>query len=310
MSPVSRAARLAELPAAELPAALTLAATGFAETLINAMEAKNAYLRGHSQRVADLAASTAEALGLVADVVEQVRLAGRLHDIGKIGIREAVLDKPGPLDPDEYAHVQDHVRIGLEILSPMVHLGPVLDFIGDHHERLDGAGYPHGRAGDAISLGGRIIAAADTFDALTSRRAYRDSRSEQDTLAYMSGLVGRSLFPDVFDALRQVVERRQSLVFLGDMRAPGQHVEPSTDTQGRPANDLAAIGRTPVNQDSDAMRDLVAAFAALPAGERLALTLHYLENLSDAEIESVVNADPAAAASLRRSALRCIAKAG
>jgi putative nucleotidyltransferase with HDIG domain len=207
------------------PGALTLASAGVAETLINAMEAKNAYLRGHSQRVADLAASIAEALGLNEDVVEQVRLAGTLHDIGKIGIREAVLDKPGPLDPDEYAHVKDHVRIGLEILAPMTDLGPVLAFIGDHHERPDGSGYPRGIAGEAISLGGRIIGAADVFDALTSRRAYRDSRSEAETLAFMARLVGTVLFPDVFAALRRVVESRLSLVFLGEMRVPGAHLE-------------------------------------------------------------------------------------
>ena len=206
-SPFDRAARI--------DAARPFASAAFAETLINAMEAKNPYLRGHSQRVADIAASTAEVMGLSPDVVEQVRLAGGLHDIGKIGIREAVLDKPGPLDPDEYAHVKDHVRIGLEILAPMGHLGPVLDFIRDHHERLDGSGYPSGISGEAISLGGRILAVADTFDALTSKRAYRDSRTGRETLGYMRSLVGTSLFPDVFDALQRVVEQRRSLVFLG-----------------------------------------------------------------------------------------------
>lgn len=202
-----------------------LLSTGIAETLINAMEAKNPYLRGHSQRVAELAASIAEAMGLGADLVEQVRLAGRLHDVGKIGIREAILDKPGALDPHEYAHVQDHVRMGLEILAPLTYLGPVLDFIGDHHERPNGSGYPRGLVGEAISIGGRIIAAADVFDALTSQRAYRDARTEQDTLAYMRGLVGDALFPDVFDGLRTVMERRQSLVFLGEARAPGARVD-------------------------------------------------------------------------------------
>jgi putative nucleotidyltransferase with HDIG domain len=309
MMPGRRAARSAE-PAAKFLTALTLAPTALAETLINAMEAKNAYLRGHSQRVADLAASTAEALGLAADLVEQVRLAGKLHDLGKIGIREAVLDKPDRLDPDEYAHVKDHVRIGLEILAPMAQLGPVLDFIADHHERLDGSGYPRGVGGDEISVGGRIIAAADTFDALTSRRAYRDSRTEDDTLAYMSGLVGTSLFPDVFDALRQVVEQRQSLVFLGEMRAPGEHLERSGHPKVRTGREASATGRIPAGQDLDAIRGLVTAFAALSSAERLALTLQYLERLSDAEIEHVVATDPAAAESLRRNARRCIAKVG
>ena len=309
MMPGRRVARSAE-PAAKFLTALTLAPTALAETLINAMEAKNAYLRGHSQRVADLAASTAEALGLAADLVEQVRLAGKLHDLGKIGIREAVLDKPDRLDADEYAHVKDHVRIGLEILAPMAQLGPVLDFIADHHERLDGSGYPRGVSGDEISLGGRIIAAADTFDALTSRRAYRDSRTEDDTLAYMSGLVGTSLFPDVFDALRQVVDQRQSLIFLGETRAPGAHLERSGHSKVRTEHEASAIARMPADQHLDAVRGLVTAFAALSSAERLALTLQYLENLSDAEIEHVVATNPVAADSLRRNARRCIAKVG
>jgi HD-GYP domain-containing protein (c-di-GMP phosphodiesterase class II) len=223
MSTGLRNARASGTPT-QTPLGHILAVTAVAETLINAMEAKNPYLRGHSQRVADLAASTAEALALPPDVVEDVRLAGRLADIGKIGIRESVLDKPGPLDPDEFAHVKDHVRIGLEILAPMTGVGQVAEFIAHHHERPDGSGYPRGLVGDAISVGGRIIGAADMFDALTSQRAYRDSRSEQETLAYMRGLVGQSLFPDVFEALRHVVERRQSLVFLGEMRVPGAHV--------------------------------------------------------------------------------------
>jgi RNA polymerase sigma factor (sigma-70 family) len=272
---------------------LAVASTLLAETLVNAMEAKNAYLRGHSQRVADLAASVAEALGMPPDAVEQVRLAGRLHDIGKIGIREAVLDKPGPLDADEYAHIKTHVRIGLEILSPLTHLGPVLVFIGDHHERPDGLGYPGGVAGEAVSVGGRILAAADMFDALTSRRAYRDSRSERDTLAYMSTLVGTALFPDVFEALRSVIEGRQSLVFLGEMRAPGAHLE--------------QLDATHAAADT---RQLVAAIADLPRQERLALTLHYLENLSDAEIGGLLDSDPGRVTRLRRAALARIAKAG
>jgi putative nucleotidyltransferase with HDIG domain len=265
---------------------LTLASTGLAETLINAMEAKNAYLRGHSQRVADLAASSAEVLNLPADVVEQVRLAGHLHDIGKIGIREAVLDKPGALTPDEYAHVQDHVRIGLEILSPMAELGDVLAFISHHHERLDGTGYPRRISGEAISLGGRILAATDTFDALTSRRAYRDSRSEAETLSYMSSLVGRSLFPDAFAALREAVERRRSLVFLGERHVPAEHVE-HRRAQG-PAE----------------LSELVAAIHGLPLEDRLALTLFYLEGLDDAEIGEIVDAEPGSVATRREQTLR------
>jgi putative two-component system response regulator len=185
-----------------------------AETLINAMEAKSVFLRGHSQRVAELAASIAGELGLDADTVEGVRLAGRLHDIGKIGTREAVLNKPAGLTPEEQDHVRDHVRIGVEILAPLRHLGPVLDFIHDHHEHFDGAGYPRGLAGDAISLGGRILAAADAFDALTSQRAYRAPLNPGEAIELLEGAAGARLDPEVFRALRNCVLRRRSLTFI------------------------------------------------------------------------------------------------
>ena len=185
-----------------------------AETLINAMEVKDVYLRGHSQRVAELAASIADELGLPADAVEHVRLAGRLHDVGKIGTREAVLNKPGKLTPEEYEHVKEHVRIGMEILAPLKHLGEVLDFVHDHHEHWDGGGYPRGLKGADISIGGRILAAADAFDALTSQRAYREPMDPQRTIEFLMEHVGRLLDPDIYAAMRRVVSRRKTLTFI------------------------------------------------------------------------------------------------
>lgn len=184
------------------------------DSLINAMEAKDLYLRGRSQRVADLAASIADTLELDPDIVEDIRLAGRLHDVGMIGIREAVLHKPGALTPEEYDHVKDHVRIGVEILRPLRHLGPVLDYVQDHHERFDGTGYPRGLAGEAISIGGRILAAADALDALTSRRAYRGAVSDEEALETIRHVVGKLIDPAVYQALCTVVKRKATLVFV------------------------------------------------------------------------------------------------
>ncbi len=178
-----------------------------AETLINAMEAKDLYLRGHSQRVAELGAAIAAELGEPDYMVELVHTAGRLHDVGKIGIRESVLNKNGPLTAEEFAHVKDHVQIGLEILQPLHHLGEALHFIRDHHEHWDGGGYPFGRAGTDISLGGRILTAADAFDALTSKRAYRDPMSAGTTLEYLGTQVERLLEPRVYQALAVVIAR-------------------------------------------------------------------------------------------------------
>jgi putative two-component system response regulator len=179
-----------------------------AETLIKAMEAKSPYLRGHAQRTSDLAASIAEALGLDAATVDHVRLAGRLHDVGKIGVRESVLDKPGKLTPEEVEHVRDHVRIGMEILSPLAHLGPVLRFVADHHERWDGTGYLQAFRGEEISIGGRILAAVDAYDAITTRRSYQEARSSQEAIAHLASHVGTLLDPQVYEALRRVVEHR------------------------------------------------------------------------------------------------------
>jgi putative two-component system response regulator len=201
-------------------AALHALTIGVAETLINAMEAKDVYLRGHSGRVADQAASIAEALGLDPDVVENVRLAGRLHDVGKIGIREDILNKAGPLTDEEFEHVKDHVRMGMEILTPLKHIPAALEFVHDHHEHWDGGGYPRGLAGDQITIGGRILAACDAFDAITSRRAYREAMDPAETIAYLeNNEVGRLLDPDVFTALKKVVLRRKTLTFIDDIHA-------------------------------------------------------------------------------------------
>jgi putative two-component system response regulator len=199
-----------------------------AETLIIAMEAKDLYLRGHSQRVADLAASIAQELGLPEDTIEQVRLAGRLHDVGKIGIREPVLNKPGPLTTEEFDHVKDHVRIGMEILAPLKHLGPVLLFIQDHHERVDGLGYPRGLTGPQISIGGLILSIADAFDALTSRRAYREPLSPKETLFTMLNEADKRFDRTILGALQNLQSRRKSLVFLDDFVAAADAADSKT----------------------------------------------------------------------------------
>ena len=188
--------------------ALRLMSISIAETLINAMEAKDLYLRGHSQRVAELCVELAEELALEEPMVEDLRLAGRLHDVGKIGIREEILNKPGSLTAEEFDHVKLHVKIGLDILAPLHHIKTPLSYIEHHHEHWDGAGYPHGISGEAILLGGRILCVADTFDALTSKRAYRDPLSPMATLERLKVAVGTQFDPRVYEALVRVVTRR------------------------------------------------------------------------------------------------------
>jgi response regulator RpfG family c-di-GMP phosphodiesterase len=188
--------------------ALRVMSVNIAETLINAMEAKDLYLRGHSQRVAELAGQLAEEMALDQTMCEDLRIAGRLHDVGKIGIRESILNKPGRLTAEEFEHVKQHVQIGLDILAPLSHLRTPLNYVEHHHEHWDGAGYPHGFSGEEIPLGARILCAADTFDALTSKRAYREPMEPQAALEHLRVDVGKQFDPCVYDALVRVVTRR------------------------------------------------------------------------------------------------------
>jgi putative two-component system response regulator len=199
--------------------ALRTLSVSVVNALVNAMEAKDIFLRGHSVRVADLGASIAEEMGLDPDTVENIRVAGHLHDVGKMGIREEVLNKPGRLTAEEFEHVKEHVRIGMDILAPLRHLGAILDYVQDHHENFDGSGYPRGLAGVQISLGGRILAAADAFDAMTSQRAYRSSMSQVETLAILKGEIGVKLDARAFSALQRVVSRNGALPYIEDVAA-------------------------------------------------------------------------------------------
>ena len=200
----------------DLTESIDTVSTRVAQALINAMEAKSPYLRGHSHRVAAVAATLAAELDLAEEVVEQIRLAGHLHDVGKIGVREYVLDKPGALTVQEFAHVKEHVSIGLNILSPLPQLGPVLEFVAQHHERTDGSGYPFGLSGNDVSLGGRILGAADALDALTSPRAYRQAMPVDAALDSLAAMGARGICPTVLPALKRLIDGGQVLVFLNE----------------------------------------------------------------------------------------------
>jgi putative two-component system response regulator len=186
------------------------------EALVNALEAKDPYMRGHSARVADLSATIAHQLGLAEEDLEHVRVAGRLHDIGKIGTRESVLNKQGALTPDEFEHVKQHVVIGSQILAPLSHLGDIIPAVRHHHERWDGTGYPDGLRGEEIPIGARIIGAAEVFDALSTSRAYQEKMSPENAIERIADLSGTVLDPQVVEALSAVVARRHTLVFLDD----------------------------------------------------------------------------------------------
>jgi putative nucleotidyltransferase with HDIG domain len=188
------------------------------EALVNALEAKDPYLRGHSARVADLSATVAAQMGATDEQIEAVRTGGRLHDIGKIGIREEILNKQGPLTEAEYEHVKQHVTVGSQILAPLVHLKDVIGFVRSHHERWDGKGYPDRLAGEAIPLGARIIGAVEIYDAMTTARPYQEKMAAEAAVGRMRDLVGTVIDPTVHRALEAAVSHRQALVFLDDAR--------------------------------------------------------------------------------------------
>jgi len=232
-------------------------AVGALGALVAALETKSPYLAGHSTRVAEFAASMGAQLGLSDDDVERIRVAGQLHDVGMIGIREAVLDKHGPLSDEEYAHVREHAAIGARILEPLTHLGEIRAFVRGHHERWDGAGYPDGLAGDAIPLGARILHAAEVYDALTTDRPYQHPLAPAAAVARMEELAGSVLDPAVVAALSAAVRRRRTLSFVGtDMDSPG------TETPGEPAD---APAPSPAPDVTELLRARDAAEAATRA---------------------------------------------
>jgi len=154
-------------------------------SLANALEAKDPYTKEHSKRVADYAVELGGAVGLSRAETRNLKRAGLLHDIGKIGISLQYLHKPGPLTTEEYAEVKKHPEISYEICKPLRTMAPLLALIRGHHERLDGRGYPDGLKGDEIPLVLRCLTIADIFDALTSKRAYRDALPHDKTLEIM-----------------------------------------------------------------------------------------------------------------------------
>ncbi|MEK7667462.1 MAG: HD domain-containing phosphohydrolase [Gemmatimonadota bacterium] len=170
-------------------------------SLVQALEAKDQYTRGHSARVAVYAVGIARELGLDEETQTEIRLGGELHDIGKIGVREAVLGKPGPLTEEEYLHVMGHPAIGERILAPLLKEHPlVLSVVRSHHERLDGAGLPDHLQGDLIPLVARLASVADAFDAITTGRPYMRLRPPEEAIAELRRCVGWQFDRDCIEA--------------------------------------------------------------------------------------------------------------
>lgn len=169
--------------------------------LVSAIEAKDEYTRGHSERVALYGKRIAEELGYDGEFCERLYLTGLLHDVGKIGVRDAVLRKPGPLTDEEFEEIKQHPDKGWQILCDLEPLSYVLDGVLHHHEQVDGSGYPDNLAGDKIPLDGRILAVADAYDAMTSDRPYRHGMPQEKAESILRAGSGKQWDTVMVDAI-------------------------------------------------------------------------------------------------------------
>jgi HD-GYP domain-containing protein (c-di-GMP phosphodiesterase class II) len=171
-----------------------------AATLAEAIEKRDPYTGGHVRRVVDISLAVGEELGLNPEEKETLQLAAILHDVGKIGIRDRVLLKHGPLTPEELEHIRQHPELGAEILAPVKQLEAVIPAVRHHQERCDGQGYPGGLRGDEIPLASRIIAVADAFDAMTTDRPYRPRLNDEAAAKEIQRCAGSQFDPKVVEA--------------------------------------------------------------------------------------------------------------
>ena len=177
--------------------------------LARAVEAKTPDIQGHLERIASYAEILGREVGLSGRSLREMRFGMLLHDIGKIGVPDAILEKVGALTPEEYEVVKRHPAVGFDICRPLVDNPLVLDAIRHHHERWDGKGYPDGLKGDAIPMVARITTVVDSYDAMTSDRSYQQARTQGLALAELRSQAGRQFDPALVDAFHRAIEQQK-----------------------------------------------------------------------------------------------------
>ena len=165
------------------------------DVIMNALFEKSKRESSHSKRVSALCATIATEMQLGKDTVNQIKMAGLIHDIGKIGISETILNKPGPLDEAEWEEMKKHPEASWRILNSVKEFTELADFVLEHHEKWDGSGYPRGLQGEKISLQARIIALADAYDAMTSKRSYRKGLTKEEAITEIKKNAGTQFDP-------------------------------------------------------------------------------------------------------------------
>jgi len=176
---------------------LTLAYVEFVQSLASALDARDPYTAGHSHRVSEMSRAIARAMQLSPDIVERVRVGALLHDIGKIGIADSLLRKPGRLTAEEFAIISEHPVIGRRILEGVHGFSPYLAAVELHHENWDGTGYPHGQAGEETPIDARVIHVTDAYDAMTTDRPYRAAMTHDEAMTTLQANAGTMFDPEV-----------------------------------------------------------------------------------------------------------------
>ncbi|MDR5709300.1 MAG: HD-GYP domain-containing protein [Armatimonadota bacterium] len=188
---------------------LRIETDNFLQALAEAVDARDPYTAQHSQRVAELCRAIARRLKLPDREINQLYAIARVHDVGKIAVRDTILLKPAPLTPEELREMREHVEAGARILGHISLYRDSLDILLQHHERLDGSGYPKGLRGEEIGLPARILAVADAYDAMTTQRPYRPAKSSEEAVRELYRLTGRQYDLSVVRALEdELLERR------------------------------------------------------------------------------------------------------
>jgi len=183
---------------------LTRAMYGTIEAITKTVETKDPYTAGHQKKVADIAKEIAKDMGLSRDVIESVNLAGQIHDLGKIAIPSEILNKPGRINEIEFALIKTHPEMGYEIVKNIDFPWPIADIVFQHHEKIDGSGYPRGLKGDKILIQARIISVADVLEAMASHRPYRAALGVDAAFEELKSHAGTHFDPDVVNSCLRI----------------------------------------------------------------------------------------------------------
>ncbi|MBI4317181.1 MAG: HD domain-containing protein [Chloroflexi bacterium] len=237
------------------------------EALVMAIEAKDGYTRGHSEQVIKYAVAIANEMGLPAEQVEDIRVGAVLHDIGKIGVSEAIINKPGPLTDEEWRLMRDHPRMATKIIDSFNRSRDILLMVYHHHESYDGRGYPTGIKGNDIPLSARILKVADSFEAMTSKRPYQRTKTFEEALVELKNCSGRQFDPLIVAAFERALINRShgldEIALLSSRRGTGQ------GSGGRRSavrwNRCGVDGREPTGEHNEGS-PRAKARAALPEG--------------------------------------------